>query len=84
MPLEQSIREKVLLGISAPQVEEIFGSVIKDWSLFLITVPIVVLMALLAVLLIRLTVGYVIYFFYLGAVAAFLGFGIFLLLPSSG
>lgn len=71
-----------MAGIGARTIEEIFGSVIKDWSLFLLVSAIALGMTVGAFLLIRLTAGYVVYVLYAIAVAAFIGFGIYLLVPS--
>lgn len=73
----------MLAGVGARTIEEMFGSVIKDWSLFLLIGGIALGMALAALLLIRLTAGYVIYVLYGLAVAAFVGFGVYMLVPSS-
>jgi hypothetical protein len=56
-------------------------SVIQDWSLLLLMVPIVIVMVLVAMILIRLTAGYVIYVLYAVAISCFVGFGIFLAIP---
>ena len=58
-----------------------FRSVIRDWSLLLLMVPIVIAMILVAMVLIRLTAGYVIYVLYAVAISCFIGFGIFLAVP---
>jgi len=58
-----------------------FRSVIRDWSLLLLMVPIVIVMILVAMVLIRLTAGYVIYVLYAVAISCFIGFGIFLAVP---
>jgi len=44
-------------------------------------VPIVIVMILVAMVLIRLTAGYVIYVLYAVAISCFIGFGIFLAVP---
>jgi hypothetical protein len=44
--------------------------------------PCVLILSLLTILLIRLTAGYVIYVFYALAIAAFVGFGVFMAVPS--
>jgi hypothetical protein len=72
----------VLAGIGARTIEEMFGSVIKDWSLFLLVSAIALGMSMGAFLLIRLTAGYVVYVLYGIAISAFIGFGIYLLVPS--
>lgn len=72
----------MLAGIGARTIEEMFGSVIKDWSLFLLVGGIALGMAVAVSLLIRFTAGYVIYILYAIAIAAFIGFGIFMLVPS--
>ena len=45
--------------------------------------PIILVMILLTILLIRLTAGSVIYVFYVVSIAAFIGFGVFMLLPAA-
>ena len=61
-----------------------FRSVLHDWTLLLLMLPIVVAMVLVAMVLIRLTAGYVIYVLYAVAVSCFIGFGVFLAVPSNG
>jgi hypothetical protein len=58
-----------------------FGSVIKDWSLLLLMVPIAALTSIAALILIRVIAGYVIYVFYAFIIMALVGFGVYLVLP---
>jgi hypothetical protein len=73
----------VLPGTRPHILEEVFGSVIQDWSLYLLMLPITLVMVALTLLLIRLVAGYVIYVFYGLTILAFLGFGTFMVLPSA-
>ncbi len=79
--MAETIKERVLEAISAHFVEELFGSILKDWSLALLVIPIAALISLISVILIRVIAGYVIYLFYAFIILAFLGFGIYLVLP---
>jgi len=83
LPTDSAIREKVFAGIKAPPLEEMFRTVLRDWSLLLLMVPIVIVMVLVAMVLIRLTAGYVIYVLYAVAITSFIGFGIFLAVPTN-
>jgi hypothetical protein len=58
-----------------------FGSVLKDWTLLLLVIPIAAIVSLVSVILIRVIAGYVIYLFYAFIILAFIGFGIYLVIP---
>ena len=45
-------------------------------------IPIMLILSIIAMLIIRVTAGYVVYIFYILAFAAFVGFGVYLLIPT--
>ena len=78
-----TVAATIQAGIASPLVQSFFGSAIYDWTIFLLMLPVILLLSLLTILLIRLTAGYVIYVFYAIAIAAFVGFGVFMAIPST-
>lgn len=76
------IRERVADGIRGHYWEEMFSGVVKDWSLFLLMIPIVIVMILIALVLIRLTAGYVVYVLYGITIVFFIGFGVYMAIPT--
>ena len=83
LPTDGAVRKVVLTALGRRFLESIFGSVTTDWSIFLIMVPIMLGMSLVAMLLIRVTAGWVIYIFYALLIIAFVGFAVFLLIPTT-
>lgn len=81
LPTADTVKARVINAIGAHFTEELFGSVLKDWSLLLLMVPIAALLSILALVLIRVVAGYVIYFFYVFIILALIGFGVYLDLP---
>ena len=81
LPVAETIKDRVLGAIGSHFLEEMFGSILKDWTLLLLVIPIAALVSLVSVILIRVIAGYVIYLFYAFIILAFIGFGIYLVLP---
>ena len=83
MPADSTIRGIVVPGIAPRVLMALFGSVLSDWTIFLLMMPIMLVGTLIVMLLIRFMACYVVYAIYIIAFIAFLGFGIFLLIPTT-
>lgn len=71
----------MLGAVGAHFLEEMFGSVLKDWTLLLLIILVAAVVGLLAVLMIRIIAGYVIYIFYALIILALIIFGVYLVIP---
>ena len=82
MPVSPIVRSVVLNGIPNRPLEVIFASLLSDWTLFLLMLPIMLIITMFAMLLIRVMAGSVVYIFYVLSFLAFVGFGVFLVIPA--
>ena len=81
LPAAETIKDRVLGAVGAHFLEEMFGSVLKDWTLLLLIILVAAVAALLAILMIRIIAGYVIYIFYAIIILALIIFGVYLVIP---
>lgn len=81
MPVDGSIRDKVVTAIGSYTLLEMFTSLSKDWGLLLLMVATMVVISLVVTVLIKLVAGYVVYILYGLALLAFVGFGIYMGIP---
>lgn len=83
MPSSDKIQTEISSAISSTSIAGKIAEIGKAWKVILISIPIVIVLSLIFMLVMRLLAGVFVYLFFVLSIVAFIGFGIYLLIPQN-